>query len=251
MGKNNKTTQNYSRNPEFAPATLTDHPFYGLTLDPEQIIFRDAIWDPKKTVTICDAKAGTGKTLIALGTANLLVQYGFYDGIVYVMFPTQEQRQGYLPGTLEEKSAPYMQPLLDAMATLGIPEYTLISDDMKYRKEDSAYIQFSVDTFMRGINLENKVVIVEECQNSYFPELKKVLTRIHDNCTAILIGSRIQSDLFKHVERSGFVPYIEAFKKEIESGGPNADKISIVELKTNHRGWFSNFCDSVPQPYQL
>ena len=63
--------------------------------------------------------------------------------------------------------------------------------------------------------------------------------------TAILIGSRIQSDLFKHVERSGFVPYIEAFKKEIESGGPNADKIAIVELKTNHRGWFSNFCDGV------
>jgi len=250
MGKN-KNIPNYSRDPEFAPKTLQDHPFYGLTLDPEQEIFRDAIWNPEKTVTICDSIAGSGKTLVALGTANLLVQYGFYDGIVYIMFPTQEQRQGYLPGTLEEKSAPYMQPLLDAMATLGIPEYTLISDDMKYRKEDSAYITFTVDTFLRGCNLENKVVIVDEIQNGYFPEIKKVLTRIHDNCCTVLIGSHIQSDLFKHVERSGFIPYINAFQKEIDDKGPHAQNIAIVELKTNHRGWFSNFCDLVPMPYKL
>lgn len=252
MAKNNKNIPNYSRDPQFAPATLQDHPFYGLTLDPEQEAFRDAIWDPKKTVVICDSKAGSGKTLIAVGTANLLVQYGRYDGIVYVMFPTQEQRQGYLPGTLEEKSAPYMQPLLDAMITLGIPEYALISDDnIKSSKSGDAYINFSVDTFFRGINLENKVVIVEESQNAYFPEMKKVLTRIHDNCKCVIIGSRIQSDLFKHVERSGFVPYLNAFQKEIDNNGPNADKIFIATLSKNWRGWFSNFCDAVEQPYKL
>ena len=249
MGKNNKNTQNYSRNPEFAPETLKDHPFYGLTLDPEQEAFRDAIWDPKKTVTICDSFAGSGKTLIALGTANLLVQYGLRDGIIYIMTPTQEQRQGYLPGTMEEKSAPYMQPLLDAMLTLGIPEYTLISDDMKYRKDDSAYIQFTMDTFLRGCNIENKVVIVDEIQNMFFDIIKKTLTRIHDNCTIILIGSHIQMDIYSHRERAGFIPYLNAFKKEVESGGPNADKIALIELRTNHRGWFSNFCDLVPEPY--
>ena len=248
MGKN-KNISNYPRDPEFAPKTLQDHPFYGLTLDPEQEIFRDAIWDPKKTVIACDAKAGVGKSTIAVGTANLLVQYGLYDGIVYVMFPTQEQRQGYLPGTLEEKSAPYMQPLLDAMLTLGIPEYTLISDDMKYRKEDSAYIQFCVDTFFRGINLENKVVIVDECSNGYFDQIKKVLTRIHDNCKCIIIGSHVQMDLIKHRERGGFIPYLEAFQKEIDEKGPHAENIAICHLTTNHRGWFSAFCDDVPEPY--
>ena len=44
----------------------------------------------------CNAKAGTGKTLIATATANLLYQYGRCNGIVYIASPTQEQKQGYL-----------------------------------------------------------------------------------------------------------------------------------------------------------
>ena len=50
----------------------------------------------------CNAKAGTGKTLIATATANLLYQYGRCNGIVYIASPTQEQKQGYLKGTIEE-----------------------------------------------------------------------------------------------------------------------------------------------------
>ena len=150
-------------NRDQAPRSLKGEPFYGLTLDPEQEVFRDAIWNPEKKVVICNARAGTGKSTIALGVANLLVQYGFYNGIVYVMFPTMEQRLGYLPGTLEEKAAPYMQPLCDAFYTLGLdPQQVILSEDnVQAMKEGKAYIQFTTDTFMRGINIENKVVIVE------------------------------------------------------------------------------------------
>ena len=186
----------------------------------------------------------THNTTIALGVANLLVQYGFYNGIVYVMFPTMEQRLGYLPGTLEEKAAPYMQPLCDACYTLGLdPQQVILSEDnVQAMKEGKAYIQFTTDTFMRGINIENKVVIVEECQNSYLDEMKKVLTRIHDNCKLIMIGHSGQIDLIKKVERSGFVPYIDAFRKAIDKG---ENRAQICELNTNHRGWISTFCDNV------
>ena len=112
-----------------APLGLSDHPFYGLELDDEQKAFRDAIYDREKLIILCNSKAGTGKSTIALGTANLLVQYGLYNGIVYIVSPTMEQKQGYLPGSVEEKTAPYSEPLLDAMSTLGIPESVLISDD--------------------------------------------------------------------------------------------------------------------------
>jgi PhoH-like ATPase len=245
--------RNYQQNQfypsEYAPKILTEHPFYGLNLDPEQQIFRDAIWDPEKTVVICDAKSGSGKTTIALGTANLLVQYGLKDGIIYIMTPTQEQTQGYLPGTIEEKSAPYMQPLIDAMITLDIPSYALQTEDnIQAMKSGDAYIQFTVDTFLRGCNLENKVIIVDEIQNFYFNTLKKTLTRIHDSCKVVLIGSHIQSDIIKHKERSGFDPYFNAFRDEIMNKGPNSNRIAICELHTNHRGWFSNFCDEVPDP---
>ena len=145
-------------NRDQAPQSLKGEPFYGLTLDPEQEVFRDAIWNPEKKVIICNARAGVGKSVIAVGTANLLVQYGFYSGIVYVMFPTMEQRLGYLPGTLEEKAAPYMQALCDACYTLGLdPNQVILSEEnTQAMKEGKAYIQFTTDTFMRGINIENK-----------------------------------------------------------------------------------------------
>ena len=227
-----------------APQYLTDEPFYGLELDEYQVKFRDAIWNPEKKVILCNAKAGTGKSTIALGTANLLVQYGFYDGIVYVMFPTQEQRLGYLPGTLEEKAAPYMQALCDACYTIGLdPAQCIVNEDnIQAQKEGKSFIQFTTDTFMRGINIEHKVVIVDEMQNGYMDECKKVLTRIHDNCCLILIGHTGQVDLVKKTERSGFVPYIKAFQKAIDEGETRAE---ICELKINHRGWISSFCDNV------
>lgn len=72
--------------------------FYGMELDEKQKVYRDSIWDPNIDVVFCNARAGTGKTTIAVGVANLLVQYGLYDGIVYIVSPTQEEKQGYLPG---------------------------------------------------------------------------------------------------------------------------------------------------------
>ena len=71
-----------------APETLEGHIFYGMSLDDDQKAFRDAIWSQDKLVVICDSKAGTGKTCIAVMTANMLVEYGRYDGIVYIVAPT-------------------------------------------------------------------------------------------------------------------------------------------------------------------
>lgn len=228
-----------------APETLEDHLFYGLVLDEEQQYFRDCIWNPEKLVIMCNAKAGVGKTTLALGTANLLVQYGRYNGIIYIMSATQEQKQGYLPGGLEEKSAPYMEPLIEAMDTLGIPQTALINDcSIDNLKNGDAYIKFTLDTYLRGCNFENKVIIVDESANFYFDEMKKVLTRIHDSCKVIIIGHDGQCDLYKHKERSGFIPYLNAFKNIKDD-----PRVAICQLTTNHRGWFSNFCDNVQPTY--
>ena len=227
--------------PDKAPATLQNEQFYGLRLDEEQQAFRDAIYDREKLIVLCNSKAGTGKSTIALGTANLLVQYGFYDGIVYIVSPTMEQKQGYLPGGVEEKTAPYIEPLLDAMHTLDIPDNALISEDnIMGMKNGDAYIQFVPHTFMRGTNLDHKVVLVEESQNFYFDELKKVLTRIHDTCKVIVIGHTEQCDLIKKAEKSGFRIYLDAFESVKDD-----PRVAICKLSTNHRGWISSFCDNV------
>ena len=93
------------------PRDLYDHPFYGLDLDEEQMVFRDAIWDAGNLLVVCNAYAGTGKTTIAIATGNLLVEYRRYRRMIYVANPVQEGRLGYLPGTVGEKSSVYAEPL--------------------------------------------------------------------------------------------------------------------------------------------
>ena len=110
-----------------APKDLNEHLFYGLTLDDEQKAFRDAIWNPEKLIIFCNAKAGTGKTFIATATANLLVQYGLYDGIVYISSPTQESKLGFLPGEIEDKTFIYNEPLWEALLKLDINPNTAIN----------------------------------------------------------------------------------------------------------------------------
>ena len=221
-----------------APITLTDHPFYGLQLDEDQKKFRDAIWDKDKLIIFCNSKAGTGKTTVALGVANLLVNYQLYNKIYYIVSPTQEQIQGYLPGTQEEKSAPYMDPLMDAMVTLSIPESCLVSEsNMQGLKNGTSYIEFMTHTYLRGRNFEKSVVIIEEAQNFYGDSLKKVLTRMHDTCKVIVIGHTGQIDIIKHPERSGFAKYLEHFSGD--------DRSEIITLNNNHRGWISSHADEL------
>lgn len=233
--KQNIKKVNYSSD---IPESLDNHIFYGLTLDDEQKIFRDAIWNKNKIAVVCNAKAGTGKTTIAVAVANLMYHYGMYDGIVYIVSPVMEQRQGFLPGSEDTKNAPYMQPLVDALLTIGEDPMKVIINDPQSLK-NGAYVKFAADTFLRGCNIEKKIVIVEEAQNFYGDLLKKTLTRIHDSCKVIIIGHDKQCDLIKNPERSGFVKYLRAFEN------CNDDRIQICELNTNHRGWFSTFCDDV------
>lgn len=234
---NNKTNE--------IPETLDGHIFYGLTLDEDQKRFRDAIWDRENIITICNAKAGSGKSLLAVATANLLVSYGLYDGIVYIFAPTMEQKQGFIPGDPTDKNAPYRQPLDDALMTIGLnPDIVVKGDNMQAIKQGKAYIDFISHTYLRGTNFDHKVVIIDESQNYYYDEIKKTLTRIHDNCKVVLIGETSQCDIVKRPERSGFQIYLDAFR-EIEED----PRVALCELTKNYRGWLSDFCDNVKPNY--
>lgn len=219
------------------PETLEDHPFYGFELDDEQKAFRDAIWSDDKLIVFCNARAGTGKTTIATGVADLLVKYGRYDGIVYIAAPVQEAKQGFLPGTLEDKSEPYYEPFYQALDKIGVNINTATFSDFTNEKFGTAYIKCMVHTFMRGCNFENKVVILDEAQNLYFDEMKKVLTRMHDNCKVIVIGHSRQCDIYHNPERSGFVKYLNHFSKD--------NRCAVCRLTKNYRGWISNMADEL------
>lgn len=223
---------------DYVPETLNGHYFFGLTLDDEQKVFRDAIYDDNNDIIFCDAKAGCGKTLIAVATAKLLVDYGKYDGIVYIVSPVQEERVGYLPGGVEEKISPYGAPLYDALAKLDIDPISAISQDsMLEQKYGNGFINCISHVYLRGCNLENKVIIIEEAQNYYTDELKKTLTRVCDTSKTIVIGHTGQCDLYHSPEHSGFGAYIEHFKGH--------EHCAVCELQENHRGWVSSWADQL------
>ena len=218
---------------------LPKNVFYGMELDEEQVAFVEAIKDLRKTIVFCDAPAGTGKTTLAMGAANILVQdkRNELEGIVYIVSPYGEQKQGYLPGSITEKSEVYYEPAYQAMIEVGMnPNVDVYSESMVSRKKGEAFVKMLTHTYLRGTNLQKKVVILDESQNYTVAELKKVLTRCHDTCKVIVIGHTGQIDING---RSGFAKYKEHFQSQ--------EQCAVCKLTTNHRGWLSTYADKLEE----
>lgn len=185
-------------------------------------------------MTIVNAAAGTGKTTIAVAMAKYLYER---DGqrCVFLFGTPQERTLGYRPGTTAEKELEYLAPLIDALQECGEQDPLLcIQQAGDFVGNDKMWIEARSHTFTRGTNLIGKTVIVEETQNLTRGELKKVLTRISDDCTVIMIGHDGQCDLPKQ-SHSGFLPYIEHFKDE-----PYCE---VLELTHSFRGELAQHAD--------
>lgn len=233
MAKKASSDTSYSKLPD----NFNDRPFYGITLDDDQLNLANTIINPDIDIIFVNAKAGTGKTTIATGVANILVQCGKYSNIVYIMSPYGERKQGWLPGTITEKSSVYFEAFYQAMIQCNINPNTAINDDsMVNQKNGTGYITCITDTFLRGSNLNDSVVIIDEAQNYTIPQLKKTLTRVGTNVKVIVIGHDEQCDL-EDPHASGFTKYIEHFKSQ-----PRA---AVCSLSTNHRGWISAWADEI------
>lgn len=209
--------------------------FYDMILDDEQAEFVKAIKDLRKTIVFCDAPAGTGKTTLAMGAANILVhdKRNELEGIVYIVSPYGEQKQGYLPGSITEKSEVYYEPAYQAMVEVGMnPNTDVYSESMITKKKGEAFVKMLTHTYLRGTNLQKNVVILDESQNYTVADLKKVLTRCHDSCKVIVIGHTGQIDIRGG---SGFDKYLKHFEGQ--------EKCAVCRLTTNHRGWLSTYAD--------
>lgn len=214
---------------------------FGPKLTEEQQEYVDSIFDNQ--ITIVNAKSGTGKTTLAVACAKLLQKE-----LIYVFSPVEERKMGYRPGSQEEKERTYITPLLDALLEINEnPMQVIFSEDslnepgrakqmMEAAKKGTVWVYPKSHIFARGTNMKNKTIIIDECQNFTKSELKKVLTRIHDDCKVILIGHTGQIDLDCECS-SGFADYIEHFKKE--------DYAGICELTVNFRGRLAQHADNI------
>lgn len=217
------------------PVKLDTKMFFGMELDPEQEKFASAIWSPDYDIIFCNAKAGTGKTTIAAGTAVLLSEYGIFQNIIYIVSPYGERKQGYLPGSFTEKSSVYFEAFWQALISCNVnPNTAINTESMVNQKNGTGFITCITDTFLRGTNLDNAVVILDEAQNFSVSQLKKVLTRIGSHTKVIVIGHDMQCDM-EDQSKSGFVRYMKHFE--------SCDRAAFCSLSQNYRGWISRHAD--------
>ena len=209
------------------------HIFYGFAekMTKEQREYVDSIFENQ--VTIVNAKAGTGKTTLAVASAGLIGK-----PLVYIFAPVEEGKMGFRPGSQREKEAEYYQPLIDALLEIGENPSKVIYDaeNIEALKNGHVWVYPKSHIFARGTNIKNSTVIIAEAQNFTRGELKKILTRIHDDCTVIIEGHDGQNDL-PNPNKSGFVPYINHFKDE--------SWVKVCKLSVNFRGRLSTKADEL------
>lgn len=200
-------------------------------LTDEQKEYVDSIFDNQ--VTIVNACAGSGKTTLAVACAKVLGRE-----LLYIFSPVEESVLGFTPGDVFDKESKYTTPLKDALFEIEEdPERAIKSkDNIQNIKNGTAWVTPLSHVFARGTNIKNKFVIIDEAANFTRSELKKILTRIHDDCKVVIIGHDKQCDL-KNPAKSGFVPYIEHLKDE--------DYVKVCNLTHNFRGRLATKADQL------
>lgn len=154
---------------------------------PGQIKYLNAL--EKFDIVICIGPAGTGKTYLAVAKAVESLKEGIVHRIILTR-PAVEagERLGFLPGDFKEKVDPYLRPLYDALYELML--YDKIKQYIEERK-----IEIAPLAYMRGRNLDNSFVILDEAQNTGKIQMKMFLTRMGLNSKLCIIGDITQIDL--------------------------------------------------------
>ena len=167
-------------------------------------------------IIIASGPAGTGKTLFGIeqGIKNYIE--GSYEKIIFTRpVVSVDEDIGYLPGTLEDKMAPWIRPIFDILYNFISPKEVevLISEKI---------IEISPLGFMRGRTFKNCWIVADEMQNSTVTQMKMLLTRIGENSRLVITGDCDQHD------RKNEINGLEDFLNKLK--GRRSDSITSIEF---------------------
>jgi phosphate starvation-inducible PhoH-like protein len=144
--------------------------------------------DEQKSIVFAIGPAGTGKTMLAVQHGIKLFQEGVVDKIVVTRPAVSvDEDLGFLPGTLNEKMAPWTRPIFDVFA-----EYYQQKDIARMLEE--GVIEISPLAYMRGRTFKNAYIVADEMQNATVNQMKMLLTRLGENSKMVVTGDLAQAD---------------------------------------------------------
>lgn len=168
-------------------------------------------------ITVCNGLAGSGKTYVALYYALKALEKGQCEKIVLVKSVTTLDQEdiGFLPGDFQQKLDPFMYSYFGNIDKL-------IGEEWRKRLVKEGKIQIQPLAYIRGINIDNAVCIIDECQNLYLDAFKSIITRIGENSSYIILGDCEQIDK-KNKSRSILKQILDLFQ--------GSDFVGTVEFK--------------------
>ncbi|AJF08299.1 PhoH family protein [Geoalkalibacter subterraneus] len=222
--------------------------FWGISpRNREQKFALDLLADPQIHLVSLVGKAGTGKTLLAIAAGlHQVADQGLYRKLLVSrpVFPMGRDL-GFLPGELDEKLAPWMQPIYDNVDLLlnGVP----CDDDKDLRRGKAAgnqkrrrghqelvemgWMEIEALTYIRGRSIPKQYLIVDEAQNLTPHEVKTIITRAGEGTKIVLTGDPYQIDNpYVDAESNGLTYVVEKFKDSSLAGHITLSKGERSEL---------------------
>ena len=171
-------------------------------------------------ITVCSGPAGVGKSYITMKAAVDLLSDPTtpYEKIIIVRPAVEaEEKLGSLPGNMEEKLDPYIFPSYYLLNKI-------IGKEAREKLKEIEVIEVFALAFMRGMNIDNSILIFEEGQNATPSQMKLLLTRIGFNSKFFISGDVEQSDRYKDKRQSGLWDAIQKFRDDTD------DTVKVFEF---------------------
>lgn len=181
-----------------------------------QMYYATLLKQKSKKIVVATGPAGTGKTLFATEYGVKMFLTGQYEKLVFTRPSVSvDEDLGYLPGTLEEKMAPWVRPIYDVL-------YNFISPKEVTSLMEDKIIEISPLGFMRGRTFKNCWIVADEMQNSTISQMKMLMTRLGENSRLVVTGDLEQYDRINEV--NGLDDFLSKFK------GKRSSSISSIEF---------------------
>ena len=179
--------------------------------DNQQKVFQD--YKSGKNMFLYGA-AGTGKTFITLYLAlqEVLRNETPYDCVYLVRSAVPTREIGFLPGDEEDKTALFQVPYQNMVKFMfeqpNEQAFSILYDRLK----NQGSLMFLTTSFLRGITLDNAIVIVDEAQNLNFHELDTIITRVGQDSKIMFCGDIFQTDLQRNSEKEGISHFMKILR---------------------------------------